>query len=206
MLRGTRFLFGKDAVQFRDTTEIIREKLSEASYIEFIPSALSEAQIFTDKAGPEVLKQMYDFQDKKGRDICLVPEITAVVQNIYKNGWEQSMPKPVKLFYLARCYRYERPQEGRYREFWQLGVENLGGKTTGEEMIQLLDTCLKSVGLKEYEIKNEVKRGLDYYVEDGFEVEVPILGAQKQVAGGGRYDCGIGWAIGIDRLILALNK
>jgi histidyl-tRNA synthetase len=56
-------------------------------------------------------------------------------------------------------------------------------------------------------VDNEkVKRGLGYYVEDGFEVECPNLGAQKQIAGGGRYDCGIGWAIGVDRLLFAMEK
>ena len=53
------------------------------------------------------------------------------------------------------------------------------------------------------QLKESVKRGLSYYTEDGFEVEVENLGAQKQIAGGGRYQQGIGWAIGVDRLILA---
>jgi histidyl-tRNA synthetase len=51
-----------------------------------------------------------------------------------------------------------------------------------------------------------VKRGLTYYVEDGFEVERGRLGAQKQVAGGGRYTEGVGWAIGLERLLLALTS
>ena len=54
----------------------------------------------------------------------------------------------------------------------------------------------------EYKLNETVKRGLSYYVEDGFEVEVSSLGAQKQIAGGGRYKEGIGWAIGLDRLLL----
>jgi len=54
-----------------------------------------------------------------------------------------------------------------------------------------------------YQLNDAVKRGLSYYVEDGFEVECEQLGAQKQVAGGGRYAEGIGWAIGVERLLLA---
>ena len=57
-----------------------------------------------------------------------------------------------------------------------------------------------------YNINPNVKRGLGYYTEDGFEVECQKLGAQKQIIGGGRYKEGIGFAIGIDRLILALNS
>lgn len=53
------------------------------------------------------------------------------------------------------------------------------------------------------EIKSNVQRGLSYYVGDGFEAEASWLGAQKQVAGGGSYTEGVGWAIGLDRLDLA---
>lgn len=54
----------------------------------------------------------------------------------------------------------------------------------------------------DYTVERSVKRGLSYYVEDGFEILVPSLGAQKQVVGGGRYKQGIGFAIGFDRLML----
>lgn len=205
MVRGTRYLFGKDAETFNQVTTELRRVVTKAGYQEFIPSALCEAKTFVDKAGPEILNQMYAFKDRGARDICLVPEITAVVQGIYKEDWSKALPKPVKIFYLARCYRYERPQTGRYREFWQFGVENLGGKTTREEIVDLLRQCLEACCI-EFTINDGVKRGLDYYVEDGFEAEVAKLGAQKQVAGGGRYDCGIGWAIGVDRLMLAKIK
>jgi histidyl-tRNA synthetase len=56
-----------------------------------------------------------------------------------------------------------------------------------------------------YLLDREVKRGLGYYIEDGFEARSPQLGAQQQIAGGGRYAEGIGWAIGLDRLLLALE-
>ena len=54
----------------------------------------------------------------------------------------------------------------------------------------------------EFIVTDNVKRGLDYYVEDGFEVSVESLGGQKQVLGGGRYSNGIGFAVGFDRLML----
>ncbi len=88
-----------------------------------------------------------------------MPEITAVVQGIYKEDWSKVLPNPVKVFYLARCYWYERPQEGRYREFCQFGVENLGGKATQEEMVALLRKCLEACGI-EFAINDGVKRGL----------------------------------------------
>jgi histidyl-tRNA synthetase len=163
-----------------------------------------EQQTFIDKAGPEVLGQMYTFKDKGGRDICLIPEATAIVQKTFKESWDKMMKKPVRVFYVQRCYRYERPQAGRYREFTQLGVECLGGDRdqNREEVIQLLRKCLDLFDVS-YKLNVGVKRGLDYYVETGFEAEVETLGAQKQIAGGGAYDCGVGWAIGVDRLLLS---
>ena len=61
---------------------------------------------------------------------------------------------------------------------------------------------MEVLGIKDFKFNDSVKRGLNYYVENGFEVEVEKLGAQKQVAGGGRYDGGIGYALGLDRLVL----
>ena len=59
-----------------------------------------------------------------------------------------------------------------------------------------------SLKTENYEVNESVKRGLQYYVEDGFEISCPQLGAQKQVCGGGTYKQGIGFAIGFDRLML----
>lgn len=202
MVRGTRNLLGNEAKLFRLITNNLISFIESQGYNEFIPSLLAEQDIFVNKAGKEVLSQIYSFKDKGNRDICLIPEVTAIVQNLYINSWQKSMPKPVKLWYLTKCFRYERPQQGRYREFWQFGVENLGGNASKEEMIELLVKAISSIGIKNFNINQNVKRGLDYYVEDGFEASVNALGAQKQIAGGGRYDNGIGWALGVDRLML----
>ena len=175
-------------------------------YEEIVLPALWEQQTFIDKAGQEIMNQMYSFQDKANRPICLIPEATAVIQELYKQSWEKTKAKPVRLFYVAKCYRYEKPQAGRYREFTQFGVELLGNKPgDAEEIKSVLVECLELVA-QDYELKESVKRGLSYYVENGFEVECAKLGAQKQIAGGGRYDVGIGFAIGIDRLLLSLKE
>lgn len=176
----------------------------DADYEEVILPSLWEQQTFVDKAGPEIINQMWAFTDKGGRDVCLIPEVTGLVQELWRNEWSKTK-KPRRIFYVNRCYRYERPQAGRYREFTQFGVELLGGDTTTDrqEVIDLLDSCLKRFPNLGYAFSDGVKRGLSYYTEDGFEVECSQLGAQKQIAGGGRYAEGIGWAIGVDRLILA---
>lgn len=175
-----------------------------AGYEELIVPALWEQSTFVAKGGPEIVDQIYAFSDKKNRPICLVPEITGLIQECW-DEWSKTTPT-LRVFYIARCYRYERPQRGRYREFTQVGVELLGGTAPDDrrEVEALLVRVLDEVGVA-YELDTAVRRGLGYYTEPGFEARCEQLGAQKQIAGGGRYAEGIGWAIGLDRLALALE-
>lgn len=207
MLRGTNLLQGTDAVTYRNCIETLRTSVIQAGYEEIILPSIWEMKTFTDKLGAEKEAQMWTFEDKGGRPCCLIPEVTGIVQELWKEGSFRSRKLPVRLFYVSRCYRYERPQAGRYREFTQFGVEILGGESgrTSEEAKSSLKACLGNFP-GEFVFKDSVKRGLSYYVEDGFEAECPALGAQKQVAGGGRYPEGIGWAIGVERLLLASSK
>lgn len=168
--------------------------------------ALWEQQTFIDKGGPEIVQQMYCFEDRSQRPICLIPEVTGLVQETYRTDWSRRTRGPKRVFYIARCYRYEKPQRGRYREFTQVGVELLNGSAPDDrrEVEELLTRALDTTGV-DYVFDREVKRGLGYYIEDGFEARCLGLGAQQQIAGGGRYAEGIGWAIGLDRLLLGLE-
>lgn len=146
---------------------------------------------------------MWTFKDKGDREVTLIPEVTGIIQEYYDEILSKSKPKPIKLFYVSRCFRYEKPQKGRYREFTQFGIEILGDKSGQDKdlAISSLKKCLDNINIK-YTFNDSVQRGLGYYIEDGFEAECDALGSQKQIAGGGRYQQGIGWAIGIDRLML----
>jgi histidyl-tRNA synthetase len=144
----------------------------------------------------------------------MIPEVTGLIQETWREDWSKK-DKTKRIFYVSRCYRYERPQKGRYREFTQFGVEYLGAGPEGSEEVQKLladslaevkATTARLLGVEfDFNITAGVKRGLSYYVEDGFEAECASLGAQKQIAGGGRYAEGVGWAIGVDRLVLAMG-
>lgn len=208
-LRGTRILTGEDAFVYSSIIEKLKQYLRSNGFMEVILPNISELSVFTDKAGPEISEQIYGFKDKGGRDICLNPEITALIQKIYRESWSKNLKKPVKIFYAQKCYRYERPQAGRYREFTQFGLEILGDYDYNRECKALLKECLDLISGSfpfVYSVQDSVKRGLHYYTEDGFEATVDLLGAQKQIAGGGRYAEGCGWAIGIDRLFLAFKR
>lgn len=200
MLRGTRII--EDATGFNRIVSICRAIATNHGYTEMIIPSIWEQQPFIEKAGNEILDQMYAFPDKKGRGICLIPEVTAIIQQIWNERWSKEKPKPYRVCYLSRCYRYERPQAGRYREFWQFGCESLGGT---EDTSTVLCLMLNAIGVK-YEFLPSVKRGLDYYTANGFEAVCESLGAQKQIAGGGSYANGNGFAIGIDRVLMAIEQ
>lgn len=186
----------------------------KAKFEEVIIPSIWTSQTFVEKAGgSEILEQMYSFKDQSDLDICLIPEVTGIVQELFKENFFKTSSASIytrKLFYISRCYRYEKsPQQGRQREFTQLGVEIVTNDENKkqqfkEECIQLLQSILDSQKTQ-YEFISTVKRGLSYYVEDGFEVECDKLNSQKQIAGGGTYKEGVGFAIGLERWILSLK-
>lgn len=192
MVKGTRNLFGDEANVLYNMQNKIETFVQRLAFKRFIPSLLAELELFKGKMDDN---RMYEFQDRGGRELVLIPEVTAIVQREYRESWSKELPKPVCLFYTSKVFRYDKPQRGRFREFTQFGVEVLGDKNYN--YVKLLKLCLEEVGLIEYELK-EVKRGLDYYIDTGVEVWKDGL----QIAGGGPYEDGVGFAIGLERLLL----
>jgi len=123
--------------------------LERWGYQEIATPTFEHLELFTLKSGESVLEEIYSFKDKGGRDLALRPELTAPVMRMYVSELQNS-PKPQRLYYFGNCFRYERPQKGRFREFWQLGAELIGGaKPDSEaEVIALADQMLKSVNVK----------------------------------------------------------
>jgi histidyl-tRNA synthetase len=206
MLRGTRVIKFADAELFVDVIDQLRKLARENAYREVIFPSIWESSTFIQKLGIDKEAQMWTFRDKAGRSCCLVPEITGIAQELWRTEWNKQFKSPLPIFYVQRCYRYERPQAGRYREFNQFGVEILGDVSDSamSEVKEFLKLCVESFGI-EYRFQDTVKRGLSYYLDDGFEVEVESLGAQKQIAGGGRYSEGVGFAIGLERMIMSMR-
>lgn len=205
-VRGTRILYEDDAMLRRKVLDKCRETAEAHGFREIVLPFLEKTEIYTDKAGPEILGQMYTFEDSKGRNLCLRPEGTATCQLIANERFK--FDKNVKIWYEIRCWRRERPQAGRYREFTQFGVEVLNPTDRDLDKIILkgMSQTMVQAFTEEFEVLDGVKRGLSYYTEEGFEVICPQLGAQKQVVGGGAYKEGIGFAVGIDRLMLVAQK
>jgi histidyl-tRNA synthetase len=108
--------------------------------------------------------------------------------------------KDVKLFYVQECFRGERPQNSRYRQFTQLGVEIIN--PTKDYIKEIADLMMYLLGEGEFELNMDVSRGQNYYKEGrGFEISCDKLGSSKQICGGGEYENGVGAALGIDRIL-----
>lgn len=147
--RGTRDFLPEEAWRRSTARRAMQEVLERWGYREIATPTFEHLELFTLKCGEAVLEEIYSFEDKGGRDLALRPELTAPVMRMYVEQL-QNAPKPQRLAYFGNCFRYERPQKGRFREFWQLGAELIGGaKPDSEaEVIALADRMLKSVGVK----------------------------------------------------------
>ena len=102
-----------------------------------------------------VSKEMYTFEDRGGRSITLRPEGTAgVMRAVIEHSLDRGQ-LPVKVFYSGAYFRAERPQAGRYRQFYQVGVESIGldDPAVDAEIIALADTAFKNIGLKKYRLE-----------------------------------------------------
>ena len=109
--------------------------------------------LFTAKSGPGVVKQLYAFQDKSERDLTLRPELTAPVMRMISEEMRSS-PKPLRLSYFGQCFRYEESKKGRYREFFQYGIELIGssGPLAEAEVIATALDMLDACGLADWEL------------------------------------------------------
>jgi len=196
--KGTRILVGNEK---RGLINDMIAILINQGYQEISIPIIQKQETFSGKVGEENLKMMFNFEDLKSRKLCLSPEYTAVIQQLAKSYYKQN--KELKLFYVQECFRGENPQAGRYRQFTQLGVEiiNPYKETQIENLGELAVELLSGYDFN-FKINYDVSRGLDYYKNGkGFEIVCDELGSSKQICGGGQYDGGIGFAIGIDRII-----
>ncbi len=198
--KGTRIVFGETAKNKRRLLNQMIEILESYGYQEMMIPVIQLTETFASKVGEENNNMMYTFTDRGNRDICLAPEYTAVVQQLSNETFK--MNKNVKLFYIGECFRGEKPQASRWRQFTQFGVEVIN--PTEDYTNELLEIATKLIELitDNYEVNLDATRGLDYYTGGkGFEISCPELGAAKQICGGGSYEGGVGLAIGVDRLL-----
>ena len=147
--RGTRDFLPEETEKRGRTRKAMQDVLERWGYREVATPTFEHLELFTKKSGDSVIEEIYSFKDKGGRDLALRPELTAPVMRMYVSELQNSA-KPQRLWYFGNCFRYERPQKGRFREFWQLGCELIGGTRPDSEAeaIALAEEMLKSVGVR----------------------------------------------------------
>ena len=152
--RGTFDVLGDDALA-RDRLESLARGILERAGYERIETPTFEAtQLFARGVGEStdvVQKEMYTFDSgDESESLTLRPEGTAPVCRAYIEHGMHKLPQPVKLWYLSSYFRRERPQKGRYRQFWQLGVEAIGSDdpAVDAETILLLSEILEALGAR----------------------------------------------------------
>ncbi len=152
--RGTRDFGPAEMAKRRKVEQAMRDACARFGFGEVVTPTFEHSELFTLRSGQGIIDEMYVFKDKGDREMALRPEITAAVIRFYVNEMS-TMPKPLKLYYLGNCFRYENPQSGRYREFFQIGAELIGTKTpeTDAEIIALAVNCIRSAGLENFVVR-----------------------------------------------------
>ena len=152
--RGTRDFLPDEMEKRRFYENKLRHTAKTFGFREIETPIFEESELFVLRSGPNVLKELYNFKDKGDREIALRPEMTAPAIRMFVNNMSND-PKPIKIFYFGQCFRYERPQAGRYREFFQFGAELIGSATpeTDAEVISMAAAMIKNLGLKDYKIR-----------------------------------------------------
>ncbi|MDY7044634.1 histidine--tRNA ligase [Virgibacillus sp. M23] len=152
--RGTVDVLPQDASKWQFIERKIKEVCNRYHFHEIRTPLFEHTEVFQRGVGDStdiVQKEMYTFEDRGGRSITLRPEGTApVVRSFVEHKLFGSANQPVKLYYFAQMFRYERPQKGRMRQLHQFGVEVLGSADPAidAEVIDLAMNCYREMGLK----------------------------------------------------------
>ncbi len=152
-VKGTNDVLPEESYRWQYVEKKMLETASLFGFKEIRVPVFEHTEVFQRSVGDTtdvVQKEMYTFDDKGGRSITLRPELTAgVIRSVIENGlYNQSLPQ--KVCYIGGCYRYEKPQAGRLREFHQFGVECIGAAAPAAdaEVISLAHSVLSGIGLE----------------------------------------------------------
>src|ERR1700753_3768872 len=156
-VKGTRDLLPPDTAVWNRVERIAREVFAAYNYQEIRTPILEETALFARGVGEEtdiVSKEMYTFEDRDGSSLTLRPEATASVMRAYIEHRLDQNPGLQKLYYIGPMFRRERPQKGRYRQFFQIGAEAIGSESAAvdAEVIEMVIEILQGVGLSGFKL------------------------------------------------------
>src|SRR6202451_1193913 len=151
-VKGTRDLLPPDTAVWNHVEAVARQVFAAYNYHEIRTPILEETQLFARGVGADtdiVTKEMYTFDDRDGTSVTLRPENTASVIRAYIEHRLDQRPGVQKLYYIGPMFRRERPQKGRYRQFFQIGAEAIGSESpfVDAEVIEMVVEILSRAGL-----------------------------------------------------------
>jgi histidyl-tRNA synthetase len=156
-VKGTRDLLPPDTAVWNHVEAVARQVFAAYNYHEIRTPLLEETQLFARGVGTDtdiVTKEMYTFDDRDGSSLTLRPEATASVMRAYIEHRLDQRPGLQKLYYMGPMFRRERPQKGRYRQFFQIGAEAIGSESPAidAEVIEMVREILMRAGLAGFEL------------------------------------------------------
>jgi len=153
--RGTHDVLPDEQPAWAQIVDTFRELAERYGYRPITTPTIEHTELIerTSGQGSDIVqKEIYTFEDRSGRSLALRPEATAPVARAYLEHGLHRQPQPVKTYLVGPMFRYDRPQRGRYREFWQLNVEAMGAADPAldAEVIRLYHNLLDRLGIQHY--------------------------------------------------------
>jgi histidyl-tRNA synthetase len=156
-VKGTRDILPPASSVWNRVEEVAREVFRRFNYHEIRTPIFEETALFARGVGEDtdiVGKEMYTFEDRDGASLTLRPEATASVMRAYIEHRLNQVPGVKKFYYIGPMFRRERPQKGRYRQFYQIGAEAIGSEsaTLDAEVIEMVVELLRQAGLADFHL------------------------------------------------------
>ncbi|UPW01383.1 histidine--tRNA ligase [Halorussus gelatinilyticus] len=147
-IKGFRDFYPGEMGARRETFDTLEATARRYGFREIGTPALEHTQMYVDKSGEEIVEELYSFEDQGGRDVALTPELTPTVARMVV-AKQQELSKPIKWFSTRPFWRYEEPQSGRKREFYQTNVDIFGSSEpeSDAELLACAADALTSLGL-----------------------------------------------------------
>ncbi len=148
-LRGFRDFYPEEQVIRSEMFRTMRDSCRQFGFKEIDSPSVESVELFANKSGMEIMNQMFSFRDKGEREISLIPELTPTVSRMV--AARKDLVKPLKWFSVQKFWRYEEPQSGRTREFYQLNADIMGSESylADAELISLGGYILRNLGISE---------------------------------------------------------
>lgn len=177
-LPGFREFYPEDCYIRNYIFDVWRQTGLVSGFQEYDGPILEPLELFTAKSGDEISKQLFSFEDQGGRKVALRPELTPSLARLV-GAKSNGMPKPIKWFNIGENFRYERPQKGRLRSFYQFNADILGETSVGAdvEVIGLMIAALKRFGAEAQDfIVRLSDRNIWEYLLESYEVNEEGIG------------------------------